>query len=104
MAGISLKIHKCGLFQPKVHYLVHVISPGRFRGAQTAANAFKTFTFPRTLKLVGSFLEAGKFYHCSVIGFARNVRPLTEKTRNYSNSGCDNPNALQGKTFDGLKD
>ena len=55
-AGISLKLKKCSFFRPKVHYLGHVISPGKLRVADTAADAFQTFTFPRSLTQVRSFV------------------------------------------------
>ena len=41
-AGISLKLKKCSFFRPNVHYLGHVISPGKLSVADTAADAFKT--------------------------------------------------------------
>ena len=55
-AGISLQLKKSSFFQPKVHYLGHVVSPGKLSVAEAAADAFKMFTFPRTLTQVHSFL------------------------------------------------
>ena len=79
-SGISLKLKKCSLFQPKVHYLGHVISPGKLSVADTAADAFKTFTFPGTLTQVPSFLGACNVYRRFVKGFAKIARPLTDMT------------------------
>ncbi|CDF38002.1 unnamed protein product [Chondrus crispus] len=80
-AGISLKLKKCSFFQPKVHYLGHVISPGKLSVAEAAADAFRTFTFPRTLTQVRSFLGACNVYLRFVKRFAKIGRPLTDMTR-----------------------
>lgn len=80
-AGISLKLKKCSFFQPKMHYLGHVTSLGKLSVAETGADAFKTFTFPRTLTQVRSFLGACNVYRRFVKGFARIARPLTDMTR-----------------------
>ena len=92
-AGISLKLKKCSFFQPKVHYLGHVISPGKLSVAEEAADAFKTFTFPRTLTQVRSFLGACNVYRRFVKGFAKIARPLTDITRKDADPDFDNPTA-----------
>ena len=40
-AGVSLKLKKCHLFQPKVYYLEHVVLPGKLKVATNTAAAFK---------------------------------------------------------------
>ena len=101
--GISLKLKKCTFFRPKVHFLGHVISPGKLSVADTAADAFKTFTFPTTLTQVRSFLGACNVYRRFVKGFAKKARPLTDMTRKYSDPDFYNPTELQLQAFENLK-
>ena len=70
-AGISLKLMKSSFFQPRVHYLGHVMSPGKLSVAEAAAHTFKTFNFPRTLTQVRSFLGACNVYRRFVIRCTR---------------------------------
>ena len=102
-AGISLKLKKCSFFQPKVHYLRHVISPGKLSVAEEAADAFKTFTFPRKLTQVRSFLGACNIYRRFVKAFAKIARPLTDMTRKDADPDFDNPIASQLHAFEELK-
>ena len=101
--GISLKLKKCSFFRPKVHCLGHVISPGKLSVADTAADAFKTFTFPRTLTQVRSFLGACNVYRRFVKGFAKIERPLIEMTRKDSDPDFYNPTEAQLQAFEHLK-
>ncbi|CDF38259.1 unnamed protein product [Chondrus crispus] len=71
--------------------------------ADTAADAFKTFTFPRTLTQVRSFLGACNVYRRFVKGFAKIARPLTDMTRKDSDHDFDNPTELQLQAFENLK-
>ena len=103
-AGISLKLKKCSFFQPKVHYLGHVISPGKLSVAEAAADAFKTFTFPRTLTQVRSFLGACNVYRRFVKGFAKIARPLTDMMRKDVDPDFDNRTELQLQAFEALKE
>ena len=102
-AGISLKLKKCSFFQPYLHYLGHVISPGKLSVAEAAAHAFKTFKFPRTLTQARSFLGACNVYRCIVKGFAKIARPLTDMTRKDADPDYDNPTAAQVQAFEDLK-
>ena len=102
-ASISLKLKKCSLFHPKVQYLGHVISPGKLSVAEEAADALKTFTFPRTLKHVRSFLWACNVYRRFVKAFAKIARPLTDMTRKDADPDFDNPIASQLHAFEELK-
>ncbi|CDF38508.1 unnamed protein product [Chondrus crispus] len=89
-------------FQPRVHYLGHVISPGKLSVAETAADAFKTFTFSRTLTQVRSFLGACNAYRRFVQGFPKIARPLTDMTRKDADPDYDNPTAAQVHSFEEL--
>ncbi|CDF34348.1 unnamed protein product [Chondrus crispus] len=102
-SSISLKLKKCSFFRPKVHYLGHVISPGKLSVADTAADAFKTFKFPRTLTQVRSFFGACNVYRRFVKGFAKIARPLTDVTRKDSDPDFYNPTELQLQAFENLK-
>ena len=102
-AGISLKIKKCSFFRPKVHFLGHVISPGKLSVADPAADAFKMFTFPRTLTQVRSFLGACNFYRRFVKGSAKIARPLTDMTRKDAEPDYENPTEAQLQAFEDLK-
>ena len=101
-SGISLKLKKRSFFQPKVHYLGHVISPGKLSVADMVADAFKTFTFPRTLTQVRLFLGACNVYRF-VKGFAKIARPLTDMTRKDSDPDIYNPMAAKLQAFENLK-
>ena len=79
-AGISLKLKRCSFFQPEVHYLGHVISPGKLTFAEAVVDAVKTFKFPRTLTQVRSFLGACNVHRRFVKGFAKIARPLMDMT------------------------
>ena len=102
-SGISLQLRKCSFFRPKVHYLGHAISLGTLSVADTAADAFKTFTFPRTLTQVCSFLGACNVYRRFVKGFAKKARPLTDMTRRDSDPDFYNPTGAQPQAFENLK-
>ena len=102
-AGVSLKLKKCSFFRPKVHYLGHVISPGKLSVADTAAATFKRFTFPRKLTQVRSFLWACNDYRRFVKGFSKMARPLTDMTHKESEPDVDNPTEAQLQAFEDLK-
>ncbi|CDF39938.1 unnamed protein product [Chondrus crispus] len=71
--------------------------------ADTAADAFKTFTFPRTLTQMRSFLGACNVYRRFVKGFAKIARPLTDMTRKGADPDFYNPTEAQLNAFDNLK-
>ena len=102
-AGISLTPKKCSFFRPNVHYLGHVISPRKLSVADTAAEAFKTFTIPRTFTQVRSFLGACNVYRHFVKGFAKTARPLTNMTRKDAEPDFDNPTEAQLQAFEDPK-
>ena len=102
-AGISLQLKKCSFFQPKVHYLGHVISPGKLSVAEEAADAFKTFTFPRTLTKVRSFFGACDVYHHFVKAFEKIAWPLMDMWRKDADPNFDNPTTLQLHAFEKRK-
>ena len=102
-SGISLNLKKCGFFRTKVHYLGHVISPGKSRVADTAADAFKKFTCPRTLTQVRSFLVACNVYRRFVKGFVKIARPLTDMTRKDSDPDFYKPTEAQIQVFENFK-
>ena len=103
-AGISLKLKKCSFFRSKVHYLGHVISLGKLSVPEAAADAFKTFTFPRTLTQVRSFLGACHVYRHFVKGFEKIARPLTNMTRKDDDPNFDDPTEAQLEAFEALKE
>ena len=71
--------------------------------AEAAADAFKTFKFPRTLTQVRSFFGACNVYRRFVKGFAKIARPLTDMTRKDADPDYDNPTAAQVQAFEDLK-
>ena len=71
--------------------------------AETAADAFKKFTFPRTLTQVRSFLGACNVYRRFVKGFAKIARPLTDMTRKDSDSDFYKPTEAHLQAFENLK-
>ena len=98
-AGISLKLKTCSFFQPKVHYLGHVTSPEKLSVADSAADAFKTFTFPRALTQVCSFLGACNVYRRFDKGFLKIARTLTDMTRKDSDPDFYTPTRAQLQAF-----
>ena len=100
---ISLKIKKYRFFQPKVHYLGHVICLGKLSVADTTADAFKTFTFPRTLTQVRSFFEACNVYRQLFNGVAKIARPLNNMTDTDSDPDFYNPTEAQAQAFENPK-
>ena len=103
-ADISLKLKKCSFFRLKVHYLGHVISPGMLSVAEAAADAFKTFTFQRTLKQLRSFVGACNVYRRFVKGIAKDARPLTSMTRKDADPNFDDSTEAQLQAFETLKE
>ena len=100
--GISLKLKVCNFLRPKVHYLRHVISPGKCNMADMAADAFKTFTFPRMLTEVRSFLGACNVYSRFIKGFGKIARPLTDVSRKDADPAFDDPTESQLQAFEDL--
>ena len=86
-----------------MHYLGHVISPDKLSVPDTAVDAFKTFTFPRTLKQMRSLLGACKVYRRFVKGFAKIAHPLTDMTHKDSDPDFYNPTEAQLQAFDNRK-
>ena len=102
--GTSHKLKKCSFFQPKVHYLRHVISPGKVSVAEATADAFNIFTFPRTLTQVRSYFGARNFYCHFVKGFANIGRPSTDMTRKDADPNFDDPTEPKLQAFEALKE
>ena len=71
--------------------------------AEAAADAFKTFKFPRTLAQVMSFLGACNVYRRFVKGFAKLARPFTDMTRKDADPDYDNRTAVHVHAFEDLK-
>ena len=71
--------------------------------AEAAADAFKTFKFPRTLTQVRSFLGACNVYRRFVKGFAKIASPLTDMKRKDADPDHDNTTAAQIQAFEDLR-
>ena len=68
------------------------------------ADAFKTFTFPRTLTQVRSLLGACNVYRHFVKGSAKIARPLTDMTHKDADPDFENPTELQLQAFEAFKE
>ena len=103
-AGISIKLKKCSFFPLMVHYLKHVVSSGKLSVAEAAADAFKTFTFPRTLTQVRSFLRACNVYPCFVMGVEKIAHPLPNMTGKDADPNLDDSTKSQRQAFEAMKE
>jgi RNase H-like domain found in reverse transcriptase len=76
VAVLSLKLKKCHFFAETVHYLGHVIRPGRLGVAEKNTIALKTARLPKTQTEVRSFLGLCNVYRIFVPHFSAIAAPL----------------------------
>ena len=74
--SVTLKLQKCSFFQPKLDYIVHVITPGKLSVAVDNSKAFAKAVFPRIITQLRSFLGAANVYRRFVQKYCDIARPL----------------------------
>ena len=102
-AGITLKLTKCSFFQPKVGYLVHVITPGKLSVATENTKSFARAHFPRNNTQLRSFLGAANVYRRFVTGYSGIARPLNAMLRKDAEPDWDSPTNDELEAFETLK-
>ena len=100
---VTLKLLKCSLFQPKVEYLGHAITPGKLSVAVDNSKAFAKAVFPRTITQIRSFLGAANVYRRFVQKYSDIARPLNSMLRKDAEPDWANPTEEQTKVFETLK-
>jgi hypothetical protein len=75
-AHLKLKASKCQLFQPKVHFLGHVISKDGVSPDPEKIRAVAGWLRSRNLHEVRSFIGLCSYYRKHIFGFADIARPL----------------------------
>ena len=100
---MSPKLKKCEFFQPKVDYLGHFITPGKFSVATKNAKAFEHDTFPRNETQVRSFLGAANVYRCFVKNFSGFAKPLIAMLKKNALPAWDDPKPEAVEAFETLK-
>lgn len=79
-AGVTLKPEKCHLFETKVDYLGHVLSPGELRVNKKNIRALRDASQPKIETALKSFLGMCNVYRRFVRNYALIARPLTKLT------------------------
>ena len=100
---VTLKLRKFPFFKPKVHYLGHVITPGKLSVAVDNSKAFAKAVFPRTVTQLRSFLGAANVYQRFVQRYSDIARPLNSMLRKDAEPDWENPTDEQTKSFETLK-
>lgn len=77
-AGVTIRLHKCHLFQESVDYLGHDIRPGQLHVASKTVDDVQGFNPPRSKTDVRSFLGLCNVFRRFIKGFARIETPLND--------------------------
>ena len=80
-AGMKFKPSKCSLFQSKVLYLGHIITPNGSYPDPEKVKVIQNLDPPQTVRDVRSFIGMAGFYRRYVEHFSEIARPLTMLTR-----------------------
>ena len=102
-AVITLKLKKCELFQPKVDYLRHVITPGRHAVALDNTKAFVDCTFPRNVTQMRSFLGAANVYRRFIKNFSGIAKSLNSMLKKDTKPNWHKPTQEARDAFEFLK-
>ena len=102
-AGITLKLTKCSVFQPRVDYLGHVITPGKLSVATENTKSFAHAQLPRNTTELSLFLRAANVYRRFVTGYSGIARPLNAMLRKDAEPDWDSPTNDELEAFETLK-
>ena len=80
-AGLKLKPSKCCLFQDKVQFLGHVVSPAGILCDPEKIAIVENWPVPKSLTEVRSFVGLASYYRRFIPCFAELANPLTNLTR-----------------------
>lgn len=81
-AGLKLSPKKCFLFQKRVTYLGHIVTPDGIQVDQSKIDAIKYWPVPVNIKQLRSFLGLCSYYRKFILNFAKVARPLNSMTEN----------------------
>ena len=102
-AGVTLKLKKCSWFTNKVHYLGHVITPGKLSVATKPTEAFAKAIFPTGLTQLRSFLGAANVYRRFIRNYAHVAKPLSSMLKKDLKIDWQSPTSAQLEAFETLK-
>ena len=102
-AVVYIKLKKCELFQPKVDYLGHVITPGKIAVATENTKVFEHTTFPRNATQVRSFLGAANVCRHFVKNFSGIAKPLNAMLKKDARPTWDDPKPEAVEALEKLK-
>ena len=102
-AGITLKLKKCEFFQPRFHYLGHVITPRKLAVALNNAKAFAGCTFPRNLTQMGSFLGGANVNWRFIKNFSGIAKPWNSMLKKDAKPNWHEPTHKARDAFEFLK-
>jgi len=77
-AGLRINPEKCQLLKREVKYLGHIIDKNGVRTDPSKIEAIKTFTRPKCVKNLRSFLGICNYYRRFIEGYAQKARTLEE--------------------------
>ena len=80
-AGLTLKPSKCSLFQREVAFLGHYVSAEGVRCDPAKIDKVRSWTAPKNVKDVKSFLGLASYYRRFIKGFATIASPMTALTK-----------------------
>ena len=75
-AGLKLKPNKCEFFKTKITYLGHIVSSKGIEPNPKKVEAVKSWTVPKTVTDVRSFLGFTNYYRRFIRGYANVAKPL----------------------------
>ena len=75
-AGLKLKPKKCEFFKSRISYLGHIVSSSRIETDPRKVEVVKTWTIPKTVTDVRSFLGFTNYYRRFIKDYAKVARPL----------------------------
>ncbi|TMC19484.1 MAG: hypothetical protein E6J34_15270 [Chloroflexi bacterium] len=80
------KLSKCTFFTNSIEYLGHIVDGEGLRPNPRLVQALKDFPQPKTLKELQSFLGLANYYRKFIANFSHIALPLTDATRNNTQS------------------
>ena len=80
------RLSKCTFFTNSIEYLGHIVDGDGLRPNPQLVQALMDFPQPRTLKELQSFLGLANYYRKFIANFSHIALPLTDATRNNSQS------------------
>jgi len=97
------KWSKCDFFVTEIEYLGHIVGPDGIKPNLKLVQAIQEFPQPKSLKELQSFLGLANFYRKFIKNFSEIAAPLTDGTKNASQTRPIIWNEAMSFAFDALK-